>query len=164
MARRRSTVERPPELTFHERRFLRVGFAVDRRLLDDPDLLRGPWQAHRDEVLAEWIEDRPGTRPWAWWEFDAPEAREVVGVRHPPHARFGKSFALHVATIDWVRLESEPAYLRRHGLLTDAEAARLEPEMYGAVWIPKSARKGRWWDPHPWEERAVNEPAEVAAC
>lgn len=34
--------------------------------------LRAAWDSARDEVLAEWIRDHPGTRPWAWWRFDAP--------------------------------------------------------------------------------------------
>src|SRR5215204_3904336 len=33
------------------------------------------WYAVRDDVLAAWIEDRPGTRPSAWWRFEAPEPR-----------------------------------------------------------------------------------------
>ena len=48
-----------------------------------------------DELLAEWIVERPGTRPWFWWRFIATEPR-----------RDG---------------ESERDYLLRFGLLTDAE-------------------------------------------
>ena len=32
------------------------------------------WTAYGDEVLAEWIEEHPGTRPSLWWRFDAPRA------------------------------------------------------------------------------------------
>jgi len=32
------------------------------------------WDAHRAAVLAEWIEERPGSRPKCWWTFDAPPA------------------------------------------------------------------------------------------
>jgi hypothetical protein len=40
------------------------------------------WEAVRLDVLADWIETRPGTRPHAWWEFDAPEPqrRRVGGI------------------------------------------------------------------------------------
>jgi len=31
--------------------------------------LRDDWLAVRDEVLEDW---HPGTRPWAWWRWDAP--------------------------------------------------------------------------------------------
>src|SRR5512134_1805319 len=34
--------------------------------------LRDDWEAVREAVLAEWIELHPGTRPWAWWVYDAP--------------------------------------------------------------------------------------------
>lgn len=37
------------------------------------------WLQYRDRLLAEWIRLHPGSRPWAWWEFDAPEERERVG-------------------------------------------------------------------------------------
>jgi hypothetical protein len=30
------------------------------------------WEACRDEVLADWIREHPGTRPSCWWRFDAP--------------------------------------------------------------------------------------------
>ena len=37
--------------------------------------LRADWQAVRDDVLASWVVDHPGTRPWAWWAWDAPRWR-----------------------------------------------------------------------------------------
>jgi hypothetical protein len=36
---------------------------------------RAVWTEVRAELLSEWITDAPGTRPWAWWEFDAPRWR-----------------------------------------------------------------------------------------
>lgn len=53
------------------------------------------WEQQRDTLLAAWVQERPGTRPWAWWCFDAPEDR--------PEG------------------ESELAYLARLGLLTPGE-------------------------------------------
>lgn len=35
------------------------------------------WQAHKVEVLEDWLEDSPGTRPSSWWRWDAP--REPIG-------------------------------------------------------------------------------------
>ncbi|WP_033336892.1 hypothetical protein [Thioalkalivibrio thiocyanodenitrificans] len=61
----------------------------------DDDRMRLDWQRHRDVLLPEWIKANPGTRPYAWWKFDAPEPR--------PEA------------------EAEREYLARHGLLTDGE-------------------------------------------
>jgi len=53
------------------------------------------WNVVRGDELPRWIKERPGTRPYAWWCFDAPERR--------PDG------------------ESEAAYLERHGLLTAGE-------------------------------------------
>lgn len=36
------------------------------------------WGEHRDEVLEEWIEHSPGTRPRCWWLFDSPEPQDEV--------------------------------------------------------------------------------------
>ena len=64
---------------------------------DGDEARRVAWQAHRTELLP--LVD-PGSRPWAWWQYEAPA---------PPLPR-----------------ESETDYLSRFGLLTDAERARLE--------------------------------------
>lgn len=31
------------------------------------------WEEIREEVMAAWIKNHPGTRCWAWWEIDAPK-------------------------------------------------------------------------------------------
>ena len=54
------------------------------------------WRSHSAELMQL---VQPGSRPWAWWEYDAPE---------PARPR-----------------ESEPAYLARCGLLSEAEQASL---------------------------------------
>jgi hypothetical protein len=28
------------------------------------------WRAHGAAIVDEWIRERPGTRPWAFWEFE----------------------------------------------------------------------------------------------
>lgn len=46
----------------------------------DPQIearMREDWETHREELVADWITSNPGSRPWAWWEFDAPEGRRV---------------------------------------------------------------------------------------
>ncbi|MEP7307325.1 MAG: hypothetical protein ABJA98_17590 [Acidobacteriota bacterium] len=37
---------------------------------------RGIWDQSKDDILADWINQHPGTRPAAWWDFDAPLAVE----------------------------------------------------------------------------------------
>jgi hypothetical protein len=46
--------------------FIKIGSA---------EALERDWLAVRDELLATWIADRPGTRPHGWWFFDAPRWR-----------------------------------------------------------------------------------------
>lgn len=68
--------------------FLRTGVIPERgdepgwfdcfqRTHDDGAGLRDDWEAVRDAVLAAWIAESPGTRPWAWWRFDSPAATEI---------------------------------------------------------------------------------------
>jgi hypothetical protein len=48
------------------------------RMSGEPDLegnvplWRALWERHRDGLLSEWIARHPGSRPPAWWAFDAP--------------------------------------------------------------------------------------------
>jgi hypothetical protein len=58
-----------------------------------------PWGEVRDDLLPKWIMERPGSRPWAWWQEEAPEPRRED--------------------------ESELEFLCRHGLLTPQEKRRL---------------------------------------
>ena len=37
------------------------------------------WFANRDELLAEWIERRPGSRPQSWWKYESTEGRRSLG-------------------------------------------------------------------------------------
>ena len=46
--------------------------------MTDPNL-RIAWDRVRDEILAGWIEQRPGSRPLYWWRYSAPEPRRRVG-------------------------------------------------------------------------------------
>jgi hypothetical protein len=57
------------------------------------------WQAHAEEIM-QLVE--PGSRPWAWWEYERTES-----------------------ILPW---ESELAYLFRCNLLTAAERARFAEE------------------------------------
>ena len=66
---------------------------------------RSSWRSHAAEVMRLVY---PGSRPWAWWEYDAPEP---AGPR-----------------------ETEPAYLARWGLLTEAEQASLAQAGVQPVW------------------------------
>ena len=65
----------------------------------DPELIKSAWADLGSDIMARWIVEHPGTRPWAWWQFDAPEPRKED--------------------------ETEAACLQRRGLLTKAESDAL---------------------------------------
>jgi hypothetical protein len=45
------------------------------RMTAHPAAFRADWQVVREALLSMWKQDKPGTRPWAWWAFDAPRWR-----------------------------------------------------------------------------------------
>ncbi len=85
--------------------------------LDDT---RDAWTLVRDAMTREHARRRPGTRPWAWWTFDAPEPRRLID---------GTPDRVSPAAVTWLGMpsahactyESEAAYLRRLGLLLPGE-------------------------------------------
>ena len=76
---------------------LLLGPKGDASAFDSDEYRREAWGAHAAELLT--LVD-PGSRPWGWWQYEAPE---------PLLPR-----------------EAELAYLYRCGLLTRAERERLE--------------------------------------
>jgi len=102
------------------------------------DIGREAWEYHRDKVLKDWIKDRPGSRPFAWWQFDSPKhptkfipinldqvemvERDYIiwGVTHFP----GPEVFPEPAYL----FESQAAYLQRKKLLVKGESARIKPE------------------------------------
>ena len=113
----------------------------------DRERMQADWEQYRDDLLAEWIQKHPGTRPFAWWLFDSPERRRTAdGSVHPfdnperiahveecrllyPNSpmdayrlRYGRP-STHVGFGDGlVRYESEADYLSRLDLLLPGEA------------------------------------------
>lgn len=47
---------------------------------------RRAWEAHRGRLLREYVDDNPGQRPPAWWEYDAPRDRPVFVESRPAGA------------------------------------------------------------------------------
>lgn len=88
--------------------------------------LRGIWLELCAELLADWIAERAGSRPAAWWWFDAAEPRARVGgtgtPAHLPECLCGIPTSwFEIDQDDPPRFESQATYLDRHGLLTPAE-------------------------------------------
>jgi len=101
---------------------------------DDLDAAREGWQALRGELLPAFVDKYPGTRPWAWWEFEASEPRRRLGgkglasIDDPKAPEWAKKMSFGVPTVftwldwqDWPQYESEREYLARHNLLTKKE-------------------------------------------
>jgi hypothetical protein len=99
----------------------------------DDDAL-ADWHRVRRDVLADWIAKRPGTRPLAWWRYEAPAPmrRIVQGAGHPPGGDpllYGWPENLRDRS-NHVAIESEAAYLDRHGLLAPEEKAALSADAF----------------------------------
>jgi hypothetical protein len=97
------------------------------------------WQANRNDIVTAWINEAPGTRPHAWWTYDAPEPRRRLRGTGSPissatslgvpkywsdEAIYGPG-VIPVDPGDPPRFESEATYLKRHGLLFPGEAKHL---------------------------------------
>ncbi len=160
-----------------------LDFIIWRRAKGESSAMLADWNSCRDVIMARWMLEHPGTRPFGWWLFDAPrqalegngcfwdgkfaEPRQRVGgVGTPQHEllNYLPSFRVGVPS-SWVSLrqqeyyngrcldvdgnpmetkyrdgdfagvaidpnnppvfECQAAYLRRHGLLDDAESKKL---------------------------------------
>jgi hypothetical protein len=95
---------------------------LDGPLLDD-GALRLAWEQLRDELLAEHVAEHPGSRPWAWWRWDAPEPRRQVRPGPEPIGPptwYGMPARYRGIPPDDM-YESERAYLTRLNLLRAGE-------------------------------------------
>jgi hypothetical protein len=95
------------------------------------------WAAYRDELIAEYVAAHPGWRPHGWWLYEATAPRRWIVDGHavevdipPDWRRWRELWGIQPEDASGRRaseVESQPAYVRRHGLLTRAERARLRP-------------------------------------
>ncbi len=72
--------------------------------IDDVAVKRA-WKTHGRVVLADFVDQFPCTRPWAWWKFEAPESRKRL---------FSPDFLVEIN-------EPECVYLERRRLLGQNE-------------------------------------------
>lgn len=134
MPRRRTDTT---ELTWEMRYHLEHGYGIfgDRLTREE---FEDAWDEHGETILAEFIEENPGRRPFAWWLLEHGEerpvvapwatAKEVESYRSANCRRDTFGF-LHTSVWAgkkpgggyWSLQEPEPFYLRRHGLLTAEE-------------------------------------------
>ncbi len=104
------------------------------------------WKQFKDEVLTEWIRLKPGTRPLAWWQFAAPEARRLQlsgageirlrAMDHDNNYRYHKGlpeaywFGDTLDAGDPLLFESQATYLARHDLFLPGEEFRLNDDAF----------------------------------
>ena len=110
--------------------------------VDDADAEKC-WRDHGPKIMRSWIKSSPGSRPWAWWKFDATERRRCTSGKHPfdepdfesqrrkteldiAELRFGIPQYFSPEQIkSKVRFETEEDYLKRLNLMSDYELIRL---------------------------------------
>ena len=119
---------------------MKMHLTFGRSLLDgepfrDGEHRRAVWEAHGEGIIEDYILKYPGRRPAAWWGMEAREPRCLVDgmiLQDPGDWRsYHGCSAGDQGTQN--KYETEPHYLRRHGLLGDDEAERLTDEAYSAV-------------------------------
>ena len=103
------------------------------------------WVQHREAVLADWVKERPGTRPNSWWQFEMPlRQRDQLGGQGScrqmylwcgiPRQWFNVSHGNPPV------FESQASFLKRNQLLWSEEEARLQPSDFLPQILPKA-----WW-------------------
>lgn len=143
----------------------------------DESLHRRLWKKLRDIVLKEWIKEFPGTRPAAWWAYDAPRQsrgtfpgcfydgqlseprKQLSGAGVPAWTVLNlvPSFAYGLPTAwadldesDEPQFESQASYLKRFKLFERGEANRLS----AADFLPEVLGEVHVYDSRPWREVA----------
>lgn len=128
------------------------------------------WETLRDELLPAYIANHPGQRPWAWWQCgDAPEKlrrlitgydaeADPISVPATRNYHYGRYWSYGWEEFsDPPIVETQAAYLERHGLLSEAEREALGPdfpreeayclkELSGPMLLPEY--RGACWPPH----------------
>ena len=157
--RKRKSRNRRPETKDWELHYLRHGEVINegrikRFFINEEIHWPKLWELHRDQILSEWAAKYPGTRPFAWWEFDAPRQPigtypgcyfdgglpaprlKLKGAGTPNHEalNYVPSFCFGLPATGYEALdpndppvyESEATYLKRHGLLIEGEEERAD--------------------------------------
>jgi len=118
------TSELPPEDDPDMNVFELLDWQYHTAVREDPALL--VWQACREQIMAKWLARHPGSRPYGWWAFDAPEPGrlQVGGTGTPAHEvlAYGPSYSKGIPTL-WV---TERQALYYNGLARDKHGNPME--------------------------------------
>ncbi len=137
---RKFKTELTPDIRLH----LLRGFCFEEIKLADSDL-QSLWGQHHNDLLSFWAQDPdeylagddfhevepggPGTRPWSWWRWDAPEERKILSQAHivdqetrlRGEPEYDSAFMKEYPLNEDDRQETEYAYLHRLKLFAKTE-------------------------------------------
>ncbi len=83
------------------------------------------WDQIGDEIVADWVRDKPGTRPAVWWRLSAPPPGRTTDGGGGP-GRAPECLDIPIAAPPPAQ---QKRFLKRYDLLLPGEAKRLtEPE------------------------------------
>mgnify|MGYP003134932821 CR=1 FL=1 len=108
-----------------------AGIAFD----DDTEAMKEAWEQLREPFMEVWKVEFPGTRPWVWWELDAPERRlRIDGKQHPfdnperedKRLYYGKPTRLIGKDEFMAEYEGELEYLLRLRLIEPEEVKKFQ--------------------------------------
>jgi hypothetical protein len=106
------------------------------------------WHDHRAAMLDTWIAERPGTRPWAWWRYEALDPRRILkleprtsatvifraqGIGLSPEIWATKTLMGNAQPDVRLVIEAQAEYLRRNALLLPTELRALKPDDFSPV-------------------------------
>lgn len=66
----------------------------------DGDALKPAWEELKHSLLPEYVRQYPGTRPFAWWKWDAPDGGRRLRIDGQLHPFDNSDRAKHVASVD----------------------------------------------------------------
>ncbi|BDG59633.1 hypothetical protein [Caldinitratiruptor microaerophilus] len=117
----------------------------ERSAFKSPWHRRSAWLRHREAIMAEWLEDHPGQRPWAFWHYDHPDAREVIGEAEATDPTGRRTYT-------WTVREDDDMALVRLGFATEADLAEFIRNTE-VNWAAREYRCKHRTDPDWWCEK-----------
>ena len=114
---------------------------------DDMEAMKEVREQLRERIMEVWKAEFAGTRPYAWWKFDAPEYRQRIdGMTHPfdnPEREdmqlyFGKPRMMIGKDDFMAEYEGELEYLLRLGLVEPDEVKRFTEKPQYFRDVPKA--------------------------
>jgi hypothetical protein len=122
-----------------------AGIAFD----DDMEAMKEAWEHLRERIMEVWKVEFAGTRPYAWWQFEAIEYRQRVdGKPHPFDNPEREDMQLYmgkprmmIGKDDFMaEYEGELEYLLRLGLVEADEVKRFTEKPQYFRDVPKARR------------------------